>query len=389
MSFKSNIFVLIVILLVSSCSSSTKLLEKGDYDAAIDKSIKKLMKSPDNQKEVAVLKKAWALANGYNLDAIEKLKLTGRPDIWGDVYLNYFALDNRQEKVRRLPDIVLQQIGFTKENYAGEQMAALKTAVAYNYENASALLETGNKSDAREAYNEFLFIQDNMPNYKDVVVKIEQAVNYGTNYVLLQIENQSDAVLPKNYEEQIRKMSLSDLNQLWVQFDSYARQDFAYDFYVDILLKEINVSPELVQQEKVVETIEVEDGWDYVLDGNGNVMKDSLGNDIKVTRYVTLKAYVTKTHMNKKAQVKGTLDYYENRTGQLIKTFPITTEFVFDYWYATFEGDERALTKDTRELLQNNPIPFPTDPEIVFDTSDELKRIAFNQIRNDKDLFLN
>jgi hypothetical protein len=389
MSFKSNIFVLIVILLVSSCSSSTKLLEKGDYDAAIDKSIKKLMKSPDNQKEVAVLKKAWALANGHNLDAIEKLKLTGRPDIWGDVYLNYFALDNRQEKVRRLPDIVLQQIGFTKENYAGEQMAALKTAVAYNYENASALLETGNKSDAREAYNEFLFIQDNMPNYKDVVVKIEQAVNYGTNYVLLQIENQSDAVLPKNYEEQIRKMSLSDLNQLWVQFDSYARQDFAYDFYVDILLKEINVSPELVQQEKVVETIEVEDGWDYVLDGNGNVMKDSLGNDIKVTRYVTLKAYVTKTHMNKKAQVKGTLDYYENRTGQLIKTFPITTEFVFDYWYATFEGDERALTKDTRELLQNNPIPFPTDPEIVFDTSDELKRIAFNQIRNDKDLFLN
>ena len=389
MNFKSNIFILIVILLVSSCSSSTKLLEKGDYDAAIDKSIKKLMKSPDNQKEVAVLKKAWALANGHNLDAIEKLKLTGRPDIWGDVYLNYLALDNRQEKVRRLPDNVLQQIGFTKENYAGEQMAALKTAVAYNYENASVLLETGNKSDAREAYNEFLFIQDNMPNYKDVAVKIEQAVNYGTNYVLLQIENQSDAVLPKNYEEQIRKMSLSDLNQLWVQFDSYARQDFAYDFYVDILLTEINVSPELVQQEKVVETIEVEDGWDYVLDGNGNVMKDSLGNDIKVTRYATLKAYVTKTHMNKKAQVKGTLDYYENRTGQLIKTFPITTEFVFDYWYATFEGDERALTKDTYELLQNNPIPFPTDPEIVFDTSDELKRIAYNQIRNDKDLFLN
>ena len=389
MSFKSNIFILVVVLLVSSCSSSTKLLEKGDYDAAIDKSIKKLMKSPDNQNEVAVLKKAWTLANDNNLDAIEKLKLTNRSDIWGDVYLNYLALDNRQEKVRRLPDIVLQQIGFTKENYAGEQMAALKTAVAYNYENACALLETGNKSDAREAYNEFLFIQENMPNYKDVVVKMEQAVNFGTNYVLLQIENQSDAVLPKNYEAQIRKMSLSDLNQLWVQFDNFARQDFTYDFYVDILLKEINVTPELVQQEKVVETIEVEDGWDYLLDGNGNVTKDSLGNDIKVTRYTTLKAYVTKTHMNKKAQVKGTLDYYDNRTGQLIKTFPITTEFVFDYSYATFEGDEKALTNSTRDLLQNNPILFPTDPEIVFDTSDELKRIAFNRIRNDKDLFLN
>ena len=386
--FRGIFFLLIAVFLLTSCSSSTKLLETGNYDAAIDKSIKKLMKDTDNQKEVSVLKRAWQLANDDDLDRINKDKLTGQPDIWGDVYQHYLALDNRQEKVRRLPDKVLKQIGFEKADYAGEQTAALKTAVAYNYETALSLLETGNKQDAREAYSNLMFIQDYMPGYKDVTLEIEQAVNQGTNYILFQIENQSNAVLPKDYEEQIKKISLSDLDEQWVQFDSYSRQNFNYDFFIDLLLKEINVTPELVQQEKYVDTKEVKNGWEYVLDANGNVMKDSLGNDIKVDKYSTLKAYVTKTHMSKKAQVKGALDYYDNHSGQMMKTFPITTEFVFDYYYATFEGEEEALSAESIHLLGNKPIPFPSDPEIVFDTSDELKKIAFDRIKRDEDLFL-
>ncbi|RLD88328.1 MAG: hypothetical protein DRJ09_08645 [Bacteroidetes bacterium] len=110
---------------------------------------------------------------------------------------------------------------------------------------------------------------------------------------------------------------------------------------------------------------------------------------IKKTKYTTIKAYVTQLHMNKKAQVKGTLDYYDNRTGQLIKTFPISTEFIFDYYYATFEGEKEALSKESMELIKNRLVPFPTNPEIVFDTSDELKSIAFNKIKRDKALFLN
>ena len=345
------------------------------------------MRSPDNTKEIKVLKKSYQLANEGDLDKIEKLKLTGQPDIWRDVYKSYTRLANRQQRVRRLPDEVLDKINFKKHDYTSEQTAALKKAVAYNYEHAKVLLQTGNKLDAREAYRQLQFISNKMPYYKDVNKLMEKALAFGTNYVLFRMENQSDAVLPKNYEEQILKISLSSLNERWLTFDTYPEEGVNYDFDIDLLLKEINVSPDLIQQEKITDTKEVEDGWEYVLDANGNVMKDSLGNDIKKTKYATIKAYVTKSHMNKKAQVKGTLDYYDNRTGQLIKTFPISTEFVFDYYYATYEGEKEALSKESLELIKNRPVPFPTNPEIIFDTSDKLKDIAFNRIKRDKGLF--
>jgi len=389
MLYLKNFFLFTIILMLASCASSSKLLEKGDYDASIDKSIKKLMRAPDNSKEIKVLRKSFQLANEGDLDKIDKLKLTGQPDIWHDIYDAYTRLANRQQRVRRRPDEVLSKIDFKKHDYITQQAAALKKAVAYNYARAKVLLQTGNKQDAREAYHQLQFISNKMPNFKDVNRLMENALTRGTNYVLFRMENQSNAVLPKNYEEQILKISLSSLNERWLTFDTYPEEGISYDFDIDLLLKEINVSPELIQQEKITDSREVEDGWEYVLDANGNVKKDSLGNDVKKTKYTTIKAYVTKTHMNKKAQVKGTLDYYDNRTGQLVKTFPISTEFVFDYYYATFEGEKEALSKESVELIKNKPVPFPTDPEIIFDTADELKNIALGKIRRDKELFLN
>ena len=389
MLYLKNFFLFTIILMLASCASSSKLLEKGDYDASIDKSIKKLMRAPDNSKEIKVLRKSFQLANEGDLDKIDKLKLTGQPDIWHDIYDAYTRLANRQQRVRRRPDEVLSKIDFKKHDYITQQAAALKKAVAYNYARAKVLLQTGNKQDAREAYHQLQFISNKMPNFKDVNRLMENALTRGTNYVLFRMENQSNAVLPKNYEEQILKISLSSLNERWLTFDTYPEEGISYDFDIDLLLKEINVSPELIQHEKITDSREVEDGWEYVLDANGNVKKDSLGNDVKKTKYTTIKAYVTKTHMNKKAQVKGTLDYYDNRTGQLVKTFPISTEFVFDYYYATFEGEKEALSKESVELIKNKPVPFPTDPEIIFDTADELKNIALGKIRRDKELFLN
>ncbi len=383
-----NLFYLLIVIFLASCASSSKLLQQGNYDASIDKSVKKLMRDADNPKEIKVLKKAYQLANDGDLDKITKLKLTGQPDIWGDIFKAYQSLISRQQKVSRLPDEVLTKINFTKQNYLMEQASALKKAAEYNYQHARVLLKTRNKQDARAAYNELLFISNNLPYYKKTSELMQQALQQGTNFVLFRMENQSNAVLPKNYEEQILKISLSSLDEQWLTFDTYAREGVRYDFDIDLLLKEIDVSPELIQQEKITETKEVEDGWEYVLDANGNVKKDSLGNDIKKTKYTTLKAFVTKSHMSKSTQVKGTLDYYDNHSGQLIKTFPITTEFVFDYYYAAFEGDKEALSAESLKLIRNKPVPFPTDAEIIYDTSDKLKEIAFNRIKHDRRLFV-
>ncbi|HHB52838.1 MAG TPA: hypothetical protein ENK75_07390 [Saprospiraceae bacterium] len=99
-----NIFTsLFIILLLAGCSSSTKLLQKGEYDAAIDKSIKKLLKDADNPKEINILDRAYKLANERDRNVIEELKLSGQPDVWEDAFRRYSNLRNRQERVSRLP----------------------------------------------------------------------------------------------------------------------------------------------------------------------------------------------------------------------------------------------------------------------------------------------
>ncbi len=373
-------------LFIAGCAGSGKLLQKGEYDAAIDKSVKKLMKHPDNVKEIKTLKKAWEIANNDDLDKINKLQLLQQPGIWKDIYYAYERLDKRQRKVERLPDNVLSEINFVKRDYSAQTVEALKKSALYSYNTAVKLLETDDKYNARKAYDELVFIKNHLGNYKDIDKYINKALEKGTTRVLFVTENQSETVLPKNYEEQILKMSLSKLNDNWLEFYTWPEEGVYYDYEIDLLIKEIEVSPEQVSREKYTDTKRVEDGWQYVLDENGNVKKDSAGNDIKIRKYKTLKAFVTKVDMFKQARVRAVLDYYD-AGGQLLKTYPLTSEFVFEHHFATFEGDAAALSKKSHELVKRGAVPFPKDEEIIFDTSDDLKQKAFNLIRKDKRLF--
>ena len=65
----SLLFVSLLIFI--SCNTSKKNLQRGNYDGIIAKSVKKLIKNPDNNKEAILLDKAYKLANERNLDAIK------------------------------------------------------------------------------------------------------------------------------------------------------------------------------------------------------------------------------------------------------------------------------------------------------------------------------
>ena len=46
--------VLFSVILITGCNSSEKLLQKGEYDRAIEKAVKKLRKDPGDDKELYV-----------------------------------------------------------------------------------------------------------------------------------------------------------------------------------------------------------------------------------------------------------------------------------------------------------------------------------------------
>ena len=119
--------------------------------------------------------------------------------------------------------------------------------------------------------------------------------------------------------------------------------------------------------------LEVVDGWGYVLDENGNVAKDSLGNDIKQDKIVTVRARFFEIQQVKSTQVIGKVVFTDLKLNQILESFPIDSEFIFENFYGRVNGDRRALNEDDIQLLGNRAVPFPSNEQMVFDTGEDLK----------------
>jgi len=370
-------------LLLNGCNSSEKLLEKGSYDRAIEKSVDNLRKKPSDRKELRVLKEAYSKANNFDHDRIRFLEREGRPENWIEIYELYSVLDFRQNRIKTLPSSVLGE--FKLVDYDDKVIESKNKAAELLYESGIARLENGGRENARMAYADFEQITRIYNSYRDVDVKIEEARYLGTNQVLFVIENNSDKILPEDFDYELKKISLNAINRDWLNFDTREDSSKAYDFLVVLDIDQIEISPERIDSRTYTESAEIEDGTRYVFDENGNVKKDSLGNDIRVPAIKEVKAEVVESVQYKSARVAGAVDYVDLRTGQLAKTEEIIVDAIFEYHSAVASGDKEALSKETLKKLNRKPAPFPTNEELMMDAAHLLKektKAIVNRNRN-------
>jgi len=72
-------------------------------------------------------------------------------------------------------------------------------------------------------------------------------------------------------------------------------------------------------------------------------------------------------------QVKGQVYYKDLVTKQLMDTFPLESEFVFEHGYATYNGDRNALDDIYLGLIGKRAVPFPSNEQMIFDSGEDLK----------------
>jgi hypothetical protein len=370
-----KIFTLLlpIAIILSGCASSNRLMQKGSYDQAINKSVKKLLKNPAKVKELTVLANSYKLANEKDMDKIAFLKKSGEPDIWDEVFALYNNLKLRQDKVKVLSEELLGQIAFDEVDYTTEILAAKKKAAEYFYVHAETLLALNDRENARLAYSELMKVKSYYASYRDADSLTEVALEQGTAHVLFRILNATTIPLPADFESLLTKISMADLNQLWIQYDTKEVEGRDYAYIILMNIKAIDVSPEYLKEIQYTETKEVQDGYTYLLDSLGNVMHDSLGNDIKIPKYKTIKCIVTETQQKKTALIGGSLDYLSAETEDLIKTDPVTAETCFENYFATANGDLDALSDETKKKIGNSYMPFPASPAMILQAGEVLK----------------
>lgn len=363
--------ILLISVMLISCASSQRMLQKGQYDRAIDRSTEKLMKKPNNSKELGVLQEAYELANMFDRERIEYLELEGRDESWIEIYQLYEQLSYRQNKVRRLPTQVRSQ--FTFYNYDQDIVESKSAAAEISYKRGLDFMQKGDKVSARQAYYEFDRASRIFPGYQDVDQKMAITHQMGLNHALFLVENNSGMVLPEYFDTELKKVTLRELNTRWLSFDTQENSNIDYDYFLVLNITDIAYSPETIERRIYTESKEIQDGLRYEMDNNGNVKKDSLGNDIRVPNLVNVTAEVTEAKQLKSAFVGGSLDIFDLTTDQLVRTENISVEAVFQHLSGSFTGNKEALSKDSARIVGGREVPFPSNENMLMDSAQLLK----------------
>ena len=379
--------VFILTLVLSGCGSSKKQLQKGNYDAAIAKAVKQLRKDPSDVKQIEILERSYQVANDQDNERIRFLKMEGRPNNWDDIYLIYQSLNNRQSLVKSVTPLNKngKTIDFPYVDYMADMVAAKRKAADFYYAHGNELMKSGLKDSYRQAHNEFVRAKQYIGDYEGIDNKIEDSKNLGMTRVFVSIQNISMIKFPKEFEQELLALDLPSLNSEWVEYYTQnLNNDSLFDYYVDVRVRNVAVSPDQTLQKDTVIKREVDDGFAYVLDKKGNVMRDTLGNDIKVKKYKTIQCALVETVQLKACRIDGDVEVIQANPGKVLKKDPIFAESAFRNVSSRALGDIQALNADQLARTKTSPVPFPSDIEMVVRCSETLKMAIRGAIQNNK-----
>ena len=379
------IVILLTVFIATGCVTSKKLYQKGRYDQALRKSVKKLRGNPEKTKEINILEKAFNSANEANNNRIKYLKTEGKPESWNEIFSNYSFLKDRQELVRTVLPLKdgSRVIDFPIIDYDNEIVNAKKNAAEYFYVHAKNLLSSNNRFKARDAYFELKKVKEYYNTYQDVDKYIEQARYMGITKVLLKFDNNTIIKLPPQYSKELLDFNTTRLNSEWVNY--YVKsENMNFDNIVNVNLKIIDISPEKLKEKESVQTKTIQDGTEYQLDQHNNVIKDSLGNPIKIPRMVNISCKVLEILQQKAAHLEGQLEYSDNSDKSLITSKLIASDFFFEKRVVTANGDLRALDNETAKLIGKPPLPFPDNIQMVMGATDVFKKVMIDALIENK-----
>jgi hypothetical protein len=379
--------IFFVTIIMSGCGSSKKQLEKGNYDAAIQKAVKQLRKDPSDAKQIDILSQAYKVANDKDNEQIRFLKMEGKPNTWDEIYLIYKALNDRQSLVRTVTPLNNngRSVDFPFVDYVPEMVTAKRKAADFYYNHGIELMKSGIKESYRQAFAEFLRAKDYVGDYEGIDNKIQEAKLQGMSKVFVSIQNSSIIKFPKEFEDDLLALDLPRLNSEWVEYHTQnLNGNTQYDYFINVRVRNIAVSPDQSVQKDSVIKRDIEDGFSYVLDKKGNVMKDTLGNDIKQKKYKTVQCALVETIQSKACRIDGDVEVIQMNPNKVLTKDPIGARSDFENISSRALGDLQALNAKQLERTKSSIVPFPTDIEMIIRCSESLKAAIRGAIQNDR-----
>lgn len=359
----------IICLLLISCSSGKKSLERGDYYSATLQAVNRLRANPNSKKALEAVKESYPMSLKYFQGKIDYALSANIPFKYSTAVGHYETMNRLSDEISRCPAAMAL---FPKVDYYTVELARSRELAAQEQYDAGLKNEKINTRLAwKDAFFNFRQADQFMPGYKDIAHRMEVAKFNATLKVIV---------------EQIRvsrKYQLSSdffLNQVIGSLMQYRPNEFV-EYYSPGSAEKIGLeTPDQLLRMSFDDFVV---GQVYDKESVRELSRDSvevgtvtLPGGKKLKAYNTVKAKLT-VHRRELIS-NGVLDVtiIDMARNSVVSQSKFPGQFVWFTEWGSFNGDERALNDDELSICKSSPV----DPPGTQDLFVEFTKPIFDQV---------
>jgi TolB-like protein len=370
---------------------------------------------PDYERSQLVLSDAFRSAINQHESRITQLKLSPEPFKGDDsvhereqIVREYETVIRLQTEVKSLPRVVnpktKQPLAFEFKEYSAalaeakeRVIDAREKAAEMHYQKGIHLSNQPGVNNQKAAAKEFARALESAPNYKDAAARYEVCrevairrmaiipfenksgkTKYGaigemiTDQIISEVMNDREAmefleiISRDQLERVLREQSLG----LTGVIDERTAAEIGnilgvHEILTGQITQVISADPQIIrrtQKEKGSAVV----GQRQVTDKKGKVRREDVWGDV----FANVIFYTKRAG----AKINGSYKIIEVKTAKLIKSQMFSGSYDFSCEWATFTGDERALSRSSRDLVSKMEEAVPPDEERVCLSSQNLAR---------------
>ncbi len=353
--------IIFLATLLISCNSGKKDLKRGDYYAAVIKSVKKLRSRPNNKKSKETLLNGYPMSVAWFLDQSKNMLASNDPYKWKSALTSYEKINNMYEEIRKSPGAL--QVIPNPKNYYSELVNARQKAAEESYVLGEKAFSQKTRESAKQAYFNFIDVNHFVPGFKDVNSKIDEAKFYATLKVVVEqipVPSLSYQVSANFFQDKIEEYLHGYNKNEFVRFYSPKEAETENLKYPDQILR-LQFRDFVVGRTHVKERVETLER-DSIKVGEVKVV------DSTIAVYSTVKAKLTT--FRKEVISNGILNFLvlDANNKSVLTSENMGGEFIWFSEWGNFNGDERALTKEQLKIARSREIqpPNPQDLFVLF-----------------------
>ncbi|HEU4861070.1 MAG TPA: hypothetical protein VFT15_14585 [Chitinophagaceae bacterium] len=364
-----------IVLLIAGCKTAAKLYDKGNYDEAVELSVKKLQKKPDDEMR-SLLQSAYHYAVNDHETRIHQLSDNTNELKWEWIYNEYASLQRLYEAIHRSPEALAV---VRPADYSSYLNTYADKAATTRFDRGMQWMNNNDKMSFRHAYTEFEAALQYRPGDLTIIDRKNEAFQLAViNVVVMPME--SNRYRYSSYNDYgVRSFETDLLRQL--QYNNGNRFVKFYSSW-DANSKHIQADQFIDVRFRT---------WDLGRTRDENSIRE-VSKEIVVKETVYRPDSVVKEYKKVFAKIKTTRRTMDSEGNLQVNIRDANGRWLWSddvrgnhNWYTefvTYTGDERALGDSDKQLVNRRQEHPPHEDEIIRCIMNEINSNMLSRVRN-------